>query len=294
MAYFEYEFNDYVTIRGELVAGSVDYNTRLYAPSMNDFDNSNGPVNDRMAIAVGSNPGNPFRAYADGSFVPGHLTGGIEWNPNDNNIYEFPGRYGITSEGFLRTNRASLDFIDQNGDGRYQYLSEPGEKLVFAMDIDGNGIPDRMGNDGLHDPLLDRNPAFRVMLMGMGDADGDGLEDRFDPDAGGIILMNDVRFGDGELHAFSKTRAISISTGSTTTGLRATCAVRSATTYVCASVVRSGSRIRSGSSMSTGSGRAVCAKPTSRRRSRRPSFRRCAARRVTCRTPAGTPSARRT
>ncbi len=204
MAYFEYEFNDYITVRGELVAGSVDYNTRLYAPSMNDFDNGNGPVNNRMAIAVGSNPGNPFRAYADGSFVPGHLTGGIQWDPNENNLYEFPGRYGINSEGYLRSNRASLDFIDLNGDGRYQYLSEPGEKLLFAQDLDGNGIPDRMGNDGLHDPLLDRNPAFRVMLMGMGDADGDGLEDRFDPDAGGLILMNDVRFGDGELHAFSK------------------------------------------------------------------------------------------
>ena len=38
MGYFEYEFNDYLTVRGEFVAGTVDYNTRLYAPGFNDFD----------------------------------------------------------------------------------------------------------------------------------------------------------------------------------------------------------------------------------------------------------------
>ena len=77
MAYFEYEFNDYITVRGEFVAGSVDYNTRLYAPSFNDFTNASGPVNDRMAIAIGSNPGNPFRAFADGSGWLGSWTSGM-------------------------------------------------------------------------------------------------------------------------------------------------------------------------------------------------------------------------
>ena len=38
--YFEYEFNDYITVRGEFVSSSVDYNTRLYAPGFNDFDSS--------------------------------------------------------------------------------------------------------------------------------------------------------------------------------------------------------------------------------------------------------------
>ena len=212
MAYFEYDVNDNITLRGELVAGTVDYNTRLYAPAFNDFDLGNGVVNDRMAIAVGSNPGNPFRAFADGSTTDTYVTLGDGWDPTFNNWYEFPGT-SQTSEGWLRTVQRQLDFDDVNNNGRYEYLSEPGELLVFAQDANGDGIPDRgtcsvvdgcTDADLLHDPRLNRNPGYRVMVMDMGDSDGDGIPNRFDPDSGGIPLYEDVRFGDGELFAFPK------------------------------------------------------------------------------------------
>ena len=196
-AYFEYEVNDYVSLRGELVAGSVDYNTRLYAPSFNDFTNDAMTADDRMGIAVGSNPGNPFRAFADGSSMLG-------WDATLNNVNEYPGT-DTSSIRWAATVQRQLDFDDQNNDGIYQYLTEPGEALLFAQDANGDGIPDRMGNDGLHDAYLNRNPAYRVLLMdGTADSDGDGIVDRFDPDSGGIPLYEDVRFGDGELFAFPK------------------------------------------------------------------------------------------
>ncbi len=209
MGYFEYEFNDYLTVRGEFVASSVDYNTRLYAPGFNDFFDGGGLANNRMGIAVGSNPGNPFRAFADGSSWLG-------WDVNDNNRRLPPGTDlfwpGVTPDvwpggsatGTARPHR-QLDFRDVNGNGRYDYLEEPGELLVFAQDVNGDGIPDRDWNaDGLPDSNAQRNPAARVLLMGLTDSDGDGLADRFDPDAGGIPLYEDVRFGTRRLFAFPK------------------------------------------------------------------------------------------
>ena len=210
MGYFEYEFNDYITVRGEFVSGSVDYNTRLYAPGFNDFDDADGIlVNDRMPIAIGSNPGNPFRAFADGSSWMG-------WDVEDNNSFLPPGTStywpGVSpdiwpggSNTWTARPTRQLDFRDLNGNGRYDYLEEPGELLVFAQDANGDGIPDRdWDGDGIADDGVQRDPRARVVLMGMGDADGDGLADRFDPDAGGIPFYEDVRFEGRRLFAFPK------------------------------------------------------------------------------------------
>ena len=179
MTYFEHEFNDYVKIRGEVVASRLEYDTRQYAPRMDDFtedvrtiENQHGPT---VLIAVGSNPGNPFRAFADGS---------------NGYCAPFSGEDECQGDSYL-------NYEDANGNGRYDYLDEPGEYLLFAADADGDGIPDRAGADGMHDPLLNRNPAFRVMLLSdTEDADGDGIADRYDPDTvgnGGLRLFEDVR-----------------------------------------------------------------------------------------------------
>ena len=169
MSYFEHTFNDYVKVRGEVVASRLEYDTRQYAPRMDDFtedvrtvDDQHGPT---VMIAVGSNPGNPYRAFADGS-------------------------NGFDADSYL-------NYEDANGNGRYDYLDEPGEWLIFAQDANGDGIPDRGGADGTHDPLLNRNPAFRVLLLAADeDSDGDGIMDRYDPDSlgnGGVRLFEDVR-----------------------------------------------------------------------------------------------------
>ncbi len=169
MAYFEHEFNDYVKFRGEVVASRLEYDTRQYAPRLDDFTEDVRTVADQhgptVAIAVGSNPGNPFRAFADGS-------------------------RGFEADSYL-------NYEDVNQNGRYDYLEEPGEWLLFAQDENGDGIPDRGGADGIHDPILNRNPAFRVLLLSAAeDSDGDGIMDRYDPDTignGGIRLFEDVR-----------------------------------------------------------------------------------------------------
>ena len=168
MAYFEYEFTDNITVRGEFVSGAVDYNTRLYAPGFNDFYSGAGLVDDRFPIAIGSNPGNPFRAFADGSTITDYIPS-LMWDPNDNNTFLPPGTQcllagrnrptcGRRASPPAPTCRASrtatraakpavwgggsstwnarptrqLDFVDVNRNGRYDYLMEPGELLVFG------------------------------------------------------------------------------------------------------------------------------------------------------------------
>ncbi len=179
MTYFEHEFNDYVKIRGEAVVSRLEYDTRQYAPRMDDFTENVNTIDDQhgptVLIAVGSNPGNPFRAFADGS----------------------NGFCGPRSGEGQCLGDSYLNYEDANGNGRYDYLQEPGEWLLFAQDADGDGIPDRGGADGVHDPLLNRNPAYRVLLLSATeDSDGDGIVDRYDPDMvgnGGVRLFEDVR-----------------------------------------------------------------------------------------------------
>ena len=102
-----------------------DFKIVNIAAHFNDFTNETAVANDRMGIAVGSNPGNPFRAFADGSSVLG-------WDADFNNYYEYPGT-GATSTRWRETVQNQLDFQDLNGDGRYQYLVEPGELLIYAL-----------------------------------------------------------------------------------------------------------------------------------------------------------------
>ena len=179
MAYFEHELNDYVKFRGEIVASEMDYDTRDIAGNLDEWD-GRSLYGNNVPMVVGSNPGNPFRAFADGSGWGG-------WNP----AWNTPN---------------TLDYQDANNNGRYDYLQEPGEFLIFAQDANGDGIPDRDADgDGVADLDAQRRPEYRVLLLpayidadGDGgldtavDADGDGIPDRFDPDAGGVRLFEDV------------------------------------------------------------------------------------------------------
>lgn len=185
MGFFEYEFNDYVKFRGEVVVASLDYYTRDVTGGLDEMDNTSlfGPM---VPYAIGDNPGNPFRAFADGSSILGY-------------------------DGPNTPNR--LDWTDLNGNGRYDYGTEPGEGMVFAQDIctadacdgTGDGIPDRDFNgDGVADVGAQRNPAARVVLISMDDANGNGIPDRFDLDGGGIRLFEDVRQWYGELNVHPK------------------------------------------------------------------------------------------
>ncbi len=165
MAYFEHEFNDYVKFRGEIVVASLDYYTRDVTAGLDEWDNTSwyGP---NAPIAIGSNPGNPFRAFADGSRILGYS------GPNTPN---------------------RLDWTDTNKNGLYDYGIEPGEGMVFAQDANGDGIPDRdFDGDGVADNGAQRLPAAKVVLVTMEDINGNGIPDRFDPDGGGVRLFEDV------------------------------------------------------------------------------------------------------
>ena len=205
MGYFEHQFNDYLTLRGELVASSMDYNTRDRAYWIDEWNEGSTFFGPDVAIAIGSNPGNPFRAFADGSnscdFIP-TLRGCDEFSP-----------FILRQDLATRQNNpipdvyqadTFLTYIDANGNGRYDYLEEAGELLVYAQDSNGDGLPDRdLNGDGVADDnelgnlAGQKNPAYRVLLLSMDtDSDGDGIPDRFDPDShgnGGVRLFEDVR-----------------------------------------------------------------------------------------------------
>ena len=196
MGYFQHEFNDYVSIHGEMVVSRLDYDTRQYAPRFDDWPWSGaGFYSDAMPIAVGSNPGNPYRAFADGTntFAMLHPDGGANSDPNMfcREVLDADGNVtGCMGDSYL-------NYLDANANGRYDYLEEPGEFLVFAQDENGDGIPDRAGLDGVHDVSYNRDPKYRVVLLSdTEDSDGDGVPDRFDPDTvgnGGVRLFEDVR-----------------------------------------------------------------------------------------------------
>ncbi len=170
MAYFHYDFNDNIKLRGEVVISMNDYNTRDVTGGVDEIDTNEllGPFS---AMIIGHNPGNPFRAFADGS------------------------------NGFPDNNR--LDWTDLNGDKLYQYGVEPGEWYIFARDTDGDGRPDRDYNG---DGIADRNAqndvrAIPVMFSKDTDTDGNGIPDRFDQNwalaNGGVRLFEDVRLAGG-------------------------------------------------------------------------------------------------
>ena len=205
MGYFEHEFNDYFTVRGELVASSMEYDSRDRAYQIDEWNQGNTFFGPDVAVAIGSNPGNPYRAFADGSnacdYMP-TLAGCDEFSPfglrmdlANREVDPIPGVYHADT---------FLSYIDANGDNRYNYMEEAGELLVYAQDTNGDGLPDRdLNGDGMVDAAelgnvtAQKDPAYRVLLLSMeGDSDGDGIPDRFDPDShgnGGVRLFEDVR-----------------------------------------------------------------------------------------------------
>ena len=170
--YFEYALNDYVQVRGEILISENDFNTRNFPGQFDEQSQDlSGP---RAPMVIGDNPGNPFRAFADGSVGFGGFAG------TDNNI---------------------VDWDDQNGNGLYEYLDEPGEWLLFAQDTDANGFYQRdLNGDGFADVGAERNPAGQVVMLGIQDLTGapgggpNGIPDRFDPAAAfNVALYDDVK-----------------------------------------------------------------------------------------------------
>jgi len=225
MTYFEHEFNDYVTIRGEAVFSRLDYSTRSFAPSIDEWPVGVREYNTTQPVAIGSLPGNPYRAFADDSnscdilgaqiaacatYIPGHVR-----DATDTAAAEAAG-YVLT--GPILVSHGTLDYEDVNGDGNYDYLQEPGEWLLYAQDANGDGLPDRdLNGDGVANlsELGNRsgqlNPMHRVLLASLADdTDGDGIPDRYDPNMsgvnghGGVRLFDDVLMGDAGvgIHGF--------------------------------------------------------------------------------------------
>ena len=221
-AFFEHEFNDYVSFHGEIGLTVLDYYTRDVTGA---FDETPSGVwyGRRVPIAVGSNPGNPFRAIAHNSW----------YDPATGAVYgegaSIPDE--ARAHAAFTTDLKELSWIDLNGNGLYDYLEEPGELYVFAQDANNDGIPDRTwdmsdetsldgsvdddGNpipDGIPDAdhNAQRMPEARVILLSSDtDADNDGIPDRFDGDfaemgSGGIRLFEDVRMPDGDLNVNPK------------------------------------------------------------------------------------------
>ena len=180
-AYFEYKINDNLELRGEIVVSTSDYNTRDVTGGFDEVDSATF-LGRKAPIVIGENPGNPFRAFADGS----------------------------SSDGvFVGANDGYVNWDDLDGDGLYDYGVEPGEFYVFAADANGDGIPDRdFDGDGIADAGAQGDPAAAAVLLSLvDDSDGDGIADRFDQDMlgnGGLRLFEDVRVRGGELNVNPK------------------------------------------------------------------------------------------
>ena len=176
MSYFEYRLNDHIKLRGEVVISQNDYNTRDVTAGLDEVEHG-VLLHPQAPIVIGENPGNPFRAFADGSGLLGFT--------------------GIANQ--------VLDWDDVNGNGLYDYGVEPGEAYLFAQDANGNDVPDRSwGNDDDDgDGNVDADPSAEgqigavVVLLPLDvDSDNDGIPDRFDEDMlgnGGVRLFEDVQ-----------------------------------------------------------------------------------------------------
>jgi len=153
---FEFDINDDVTVWTDLMFGAREFNTRnLTTPAVNQLD----PLR-----VVGDNPGSPYRAFADQNFngIYDPDTDQFLFAQDNCNFSDCSSGDGLPDRG-----------VDGNGDG-------------IADDVDGDGLPDAA-------PAAQAQWGQPVVLAGTpgGDADGDGIEDRFDADAG-IAFNNDV------------------------------------------------------------------------------------------------------
>lgn len=218
-AFFEHEFNDYVKVHGEVVFTVLDYYTRDVTGGIDEIPTETR-IGNRVPIAIGSNPGNPWRAFAPGSWFDGS---GLGNRPGDTAGFSYVHDiWGQSASWRAYANRVA--YVDENGNGLYDYLDEPGELFLFAQDADGDGIPDRTYDgsdetctiytmdDGTEveecipaaDPGATRKPEARVILLSnYNDSDGDGIPDRYDPDSvgnGGVHLFEDVRMPYGALN----------------------------------------------------------------------------------------------
>ena len=228
LGYFNHQFNDYVSMRGEVVASTQEYDTRARAYGIDEWNEGNTFYGPDVAVAIGSNPGNPYRAFADGSnscdYMP-TLPGCDEFGATDT-VPTVTGSRAMIWRADLATAREEssaprfqgdtyMSWIDANGDGLYNYLEEAGELLLYAQDANGDGLPDRdLNGDGVADAAelanvsAQKDPAYRVLLLAMdADADEDGVPDRFDPDMhrnGGVRLFEDVRISGGNLSPHPK------------------------------------------------------------------------------------------
>lgn len=215
-AYFEHAFNDYVSFHGEIVLTVLDYYTRDVTGGLDEIP-TNTSRNNRVPMVIGSNPGNPWRAYAPGSWFDGAEIGGgpsgaVSW------VHDV---WGNSASWYTFANRVA--YVDENDNGLYDYLDEPGELFIFARDDDGDGWPDRTwdGSDEVcteyevdgelveeclaaTDSSAARQPEGRVILLSrFNDTDNDGIPDRYDPDMvgnGGLHLYEDVRMVSGDLN----------------------------------------------------------------------------------------------
>ena len=167
-SYFEFDVNENISVRGELLISENDFNTRNFGGQFDEVEAIDllGP---RAPLVIGDNPGNPYRSFADGS----------------------DGMFA----GFTGIDNDVIDWDDQNGNGLYEYGVEPGEYLLYAQDVNGNGFYDRdLNGDGISDIGVERDPGAVPVMLGLADANGNGIPDRFDPDApGNVRMFDDVR-----------------------------------------------------------------------------------------------------
>ena len=222
--YFNHQFNDYVSVHGEVVASTQEYSTHERAYRIDEWNEGTTRYGPDVAIAIGSNPGNPYRAFADGSntcdYVP-NLPGCDEFGATDAVptvtgsralIWRADLEHAATNpEPGVFQGDTFMSWIDANGDGIYNYMQEAGELLLYAQDANGDGLPDRdLNGDGVADEaelgnvFAQKDPSYRVLLLPIDvDTDGDGVPDRFDPDmhrAGGVRLFEDVRMANLSPH----------------------------------------------------------------------------------------------
>ena len=150
-AFFEHEFNDYVSIHGEIGLTVLDYYTRDVTGGLDETP-SGMWFGKRVPIAIGSNPGNPFRAIAHNSWYD-PATGAVF---GDGSSIPAEAR----AHSAFTTDLKGLSWVDLNGNGLYEYLEEPGELYVFAQDENNDGIPDRtwdMSDERSLDGSVDEN-----------------------------------------------------------------------------------------------------------------------------------------